>query len=160
MKAEAQKEHQWLQKMVGEWTYESACPGEPGKEPMKFTGTERVRSMGGLWVVAEGQGAMPDGEMGYMMLTVGYDPKKQKYVGTWVGSMMTNMWVYEGSLDATGNVLTLDTDGPSFTDATKTTKYQDVITLKGDNERTLTSRAMGDDGKWQQFMVATYRRTK
>ena len=25
MKTEPQKEHQWLQKLVGEWTYESEC---------------------------------------------------------------------------------------------------------------------------------------
>ena len=37
--------------------------------------------------------------------------------------MMTNLWVYEGELDAAGKVLTLDADGPSVADQTKTAKY-------------------------------------
>ncbi len=31
MKTEPQKEHLWLQKLVGEWTYESECVMEPAK---------------------------------------------------------------------------------------------------------------------------------
>jgi len=31
MKLEPQKEHEWLQRLVGEWTYESECSMEPGK---------------------------------------------------------------------------------------------------------------------------------
>ncbi len=48
MKIEPQKEHQWLQKLVGEWAYESECSMEPGKPPERFAGSERVRSLGGL----------------------------------------------------------------------------------------------------------------
>jgi hypothetical protein len=51
MKTERQKEHQWLQRLVGEWTYESECLMEPGKPPEKFEGSESVRSLGGLWVL-------------------------------------------------------------------------------------------------------------
>jgi Protein of unknown function (DUF1579) len=42
MKTEPQKEHQWLQRLVGEWTYESECSMEPGKPPEKFEGSESV----------------------------------------------------------------------------------------------------------------------
>ena len=59
MKTEPQKEHQWLQKLVGEWTYEGEATMEPGEPPAKMTGTESVRSLGGLWILAEGQGEMP-----------------------------------------------------------------------------------------------------
>ncbi len=158
MQVEVQKEHQWLRKLVGEWTYESDCPGEPGQPPTKFNGTESVRMVGDIWAVGEGRCPMPGGGEGKMVLTVGYDPQKKKYVGTWFGSMMTNLWVYEGSVDASGMKLTLDTEGPNFTEPGKTSKYQDIIEFKSDNERTLTSRTLGDDGKWVQFMQATYRR--
>ncbi|MGH8526826.1 MAG: DUF1579 family protein, partial [Gammaproteobacteria bacterium] len=43
MKVEPQKEHQWLQKLVGEWTFESDCGMGPGKPNEKFKGTESVR---------------------------------------------------------------------------------------------------------------------
>ena len=61
MKIEPQKEHQWLQKLVGEWTFESDCGMGPGKPNEKFKGTESVRSLDGLWILAEGQGEMPGG---------------------------------------------------------------------------------------------------
>lgn len=61
MKVEIQKEHEWLQKLVGDWTYESEMPMEPGAAPTKFTGTETVRSIGGIWILAEGKGEMPGG---------------------------------------------------------------------------------------------------
>jgi Protein of unknown function (DUF1579) len=89
-----------------------------------------------------------------MMITLGFDPDRKRFIGTMVGSMMTNMWVYEGELDASGNVLTLNTTGPAFDGSGKTAKYQDVITVKDADNRTLTSRVHGDDGKWTDFMSA------
>lgn len=164
MEATTQKEHEWLHKLIGEWTSEMACAAEPGKPAEPHRGTERVRSLGGLWVLAEGQGEMPGGGKSSMLMTLGYDPARQRFVGTWIGSMMTHMWVYEGTLDSDRRVLTLDTEGPAF-DATgastgKLAKYQDVIELVSDDERRLTSRTQGEDGQWQQFMSATYRRRK
>ena len=39
-------------------------------------------------------------------------------------------------------------------------KYQDVIEFKSDDHRVLTSRTLGDDGQWREFMTAHYRRKK
>lgn len=151
-----QKEHEWLQRLVGEWSYEA-----PGMEPgSKHVGTETVRSVGGLWVIAEGHGSMPDGGPSIAMLTLGYDPQKKRFVGTWLGSMMTHLWVYEGSLDASGEALRLETEGPSFTSEGKMARYKEVMEFKGDDERVFSSSYLGDDGDWHQFMATRYRRTK
>ncbi len=48
MNTEPQKEHEWLQQLLGEWTYESECMTEPGKPPEKFQGSEHVRALGDL----------------------------------------------------------------------------------------------------------------
>lgn len=160
MHAKPQKEHEWLQKLVGEWTMESECAGEPGKPTEKYRATEKVRSIGGLWIVGEGQGDMPGGGTANMMITLGFDPNRNRFVGTWLGSMMTHLWIYEGQLDPSGRVLTLNAEGPSFADPTKLAKYQDVIEIVNNDHRTLTSRFLGDDGKWTQFMQAHYRRAK
>lgn len=160
MDAEPTKEHAWLQKLVGEWDSEADCAAENG-EPMKSKGTETVRSMGGLWIVGEGQGLMPDGDPATMLLTVGYDPQKKRFIGSWAGSMMTHMWIYEGELDEGQKVLTLNTTGPKFGgEPGATAAYQDIITVISDDHRTLTSRMQGDDGSWTQFMEAHYRRRK
>lgn len=159
MKAEPQKEHQWLERMVGEWTYESEAPMGPDQPTSKYTGTESVRSLGGVWVLCEGTSAGPDGETGTTVMTLGYDPAKKRYVGTFIGSMMTYLWLYEGELDSEGKVLTLDAEGPSFTAEGKMAKYKDRIEFKSDDHRVLTSAFLGDDGEWHHFMTAHYRRT-
>ena len=160
MHAEPQKEHHWLQKLVGEWTFEGEAMMGPDQPPAKSTGTESVRSVGGLWVVAEGQGDMPGGGAATMMMTLGYDPQKQRYVGTWIGSMMTHLWVYDGALDAAERVLTLEAEGPSMAAEGQMAKYKDVIEFKSDDQRVLTSHVLGDDGQWTHFMTANYHRTR
>lgn len=158
--AAPQKEHQWLQKLVGEWTSEADATMEPGKPPEKFRGTESVRSLGGLWILAEGQCEMPGGGAGTTMMTLGYDPQKKRHLGTFIGSMMTHLWVYDGALDAAERVLTLEAEGPSMAAEGKMGKYRDVIEFKSDDHRVLTSHMLGDDGKWHEFMTASYRRKK
>ena len=160
MKTEVLKEHEWLQKLVGRWTSEAEMAMGPGKPSEKSRGSETVRSLGGLWVLAEGEGEMPGGGNATMLMTLGYDPKRKRYVGTWVGSMMTHMWIYDGSLDTARKVLTLESDGPSFAGEGKMAKYRDVIELESDDLRTLTSHVLGDNGEWSRFMTATYRRQK
>jgi hypothetical protein len=160
MQTEPQQEHQWLQQLVGEWTYETEATMEPGQPPLKCEGSERVRSLGGIWILTEGQGQMPDGTPATAVLTLGYDPQKQRYVGTWIGSMMTHLWAYEGTLDATGRVLTLAAEGPNMITAGQMAQYKDVIEIKSDDHRVLTSHMLGDDGAWHGFMVAKYRRMK
>ena len=158
MNTEPQKEHQWLQKFLGEWTSEAEATMDPGKPPEIFKGTESVRSLGGLWIVAEGQGEMPGAGTVVTIMTLGYDPQKKRYTGTWIGSMMNHLWVYDGGLDAAERVLTLDTEGPGMTDQSKTDRYRDVIEFKSGDHRVLTSHHLGDDGTWRPFMTAHYRR--
>jgi len=158
MHVQPQKEHEWLQQLVGEWTYEHECIMGPDQPPVKVKGTDKVRSLGGLWVLCEGQGEMPGGGIGVTLLTLGYDPARKKFVGSFIGSMMTNLWVYEGELDQAGKVLTLDTEGPSFAQEGKLTKYHDIIEIVAPDHRTLTSECLTEDGKWLRFMTAHYRK--
>ena len=160
MKAEPQKEHQWLQQLVGEWTSEADCSMGPGQPSTKSYGTERVRMVGGVWMVGEGQGEMPGGGTADMIMTLGYDPQKKKYLGTWIGSMMTHMWHYDGEMDATGRILTLSAEGPSMAGDGTMAQYQDIIEIKSKDHRTLSSRVLGPDGTWNHFMTAHYRRKK
>ena len=157
--AAPEEEHRWLQKLVGEWTYEVEATMESG-EVTRSTGTESVRSIGGLWFLAEGQGEMPGGTPATTLMTLGYDSQKGRYVGSWIGSMMTHMWAYDGELDPETCVLTLNAEGPSMTGDGTTAQYQDLIEFKSDDYRTLSSRMQDADGKWHPFMTAHYRRKR
>lgn len=158
MNAEPQTEHEWLQQLVGEWQAEMTCSMGPDQPPSTSTGTETVRSLGGLWTLGEGQGSCPDGTPVASVMTLGFDPAKGRFVGSFIASMMSMMWLYEGSLDAEGKSLVLDTEGPSMTGDGSMAKYQDVITFLSPDHRTLTSRALGPDGQWNEFVSAHYRR--
>ncbi|MEB3357354.1 MAG: DUF1579 domain-containing protein [Synechococcales bacterium] len=158
MQAQTQKEHDWLQKLVGEWAYETEARMGPNQPPERATGVERVRSLNGLWIVAEGRGEMLGGCPATTIMTLGYDPQKQRYVGTWIGSMMTYLWLYDGEMDTAKQVLTLSSEGPAMNGQGKMAQYRDVITIQSDDCRVLTSHLLGDDGQWHQFMTAHYRR--
>lgn len=159
MNPEPRPEHRWLDRMVGEWRAEAECAMGPGQPSAKVEALESVRSVGGLWVVAEGRGEMPGGSgPSTTVMTLGYDPQKARFVGTFIGSMMTVLWVYEGTLDAAGRVLTLDTVGPDFAAPGRMARYQDVIEFEGDHHRAMTSRMLGEDGAWHEVMRAQYRR--
>jgi Protein of unknown function (DUF1579) len=155
MKTEPQSEHKWLDKLVGEWTV--TMDGADASHP---AWTESVRSLQGLWVVAEGRGEMPGGGAATTIMTLGYDRAKQRYVGTFVGSMMDCLWVYEGVLDEGGKSLTLDTVGPDFGGEGKLVRYQDTVSFQDDDHRELSSRMLGDDGVWKTVMTARYSRRR
>ena len=155
---EQQQEHKWLQQMAGNWTYESEILMGPDKPPMKSSGTESVRAIGDFWILAEGQGTMPDGKPATMVITAGYDSDLKKFVATWFGSMMTKLWVYECSKE--GNTLNMDAEGPSMTGDGTTALYRDSMEIVDADNRTFRSQMRNPDGSWMQFLTMQYRRVK
>jgi hypothetical protein len=158
MQEQALAEHQWLRRLRGEWSYESTALMGNFNAPEKVSGVESVRSLGDLWVVAGGHGGLPGGGEASTVMTLGFDPLKKRYVGTWVGSMMTWLWAYDGTLDAGGQVLTLNTEGPSLDNTSTLCHYRDVIEWLDDDHRVLTSHALRD-GRWTAMMISHYHRT-
>ena len=152
-----QKEHEWLKQLEGEWVTECEASMAPGQPPVKCQGTEVVRSLGGFWTLGE----MKADFMGTPftgLMTLGYDTKSKKYFGSWVCSMDGHLWKYEGTVDASGKVLTLNTEGPDMSAPGKLAKMKDVIEIKDKDHRVLTSSMQGPDGKWVQFMTMHARR--
>lgn len=152
-----EKEHQWLQQFVGEWDTDSEGSMGPDQPPMKSSGTTRTRMLGEIWIVSEIQVEMQGSKM-HAVQTVGYDPVRKKYVGTWIDSMINHMWKYEGTVDAAGTRLTLEADGPDFVVANKTTRYRDAYEFKTKDHIVATSSLLTDDGKWVTFATGNYRR--
>jgi hypothetical protein len=154
--AEPQEEHRWLEQLLGEWRVTS--PDLVGNASSDQAWVENVRSLQGLWVVCEGRGTMPDGNTGQTLMTLGFNPLTRRYIGSWAGSMMTHMWVYDGELEDDGRTLALNCEGPDFENPGRTARYQDRITLIDADHRTLTARVQTEDGAWKDIMKADYRR--
>lgn len=151
-----QAEHEWLQKFVGEWRYESGAVSPTG-EVFKVTGTMSVRSIGGFFIQGESLGEMPGGGGDCLsFITLGFDPQQGKYVGTWFGSMMTKLWVYDATRE--GDTLILASEGPSFTTPGATAMYHDIVELVSDDHHTLTAKFQNEDGTWTEMMKTDYYR--
>jgi Protein of unknown function (DUF1579) len=155
--AKPQAEHDWLQKLLGSWTYRGEAVMQPGEAPTVWGGSETVRTIGGLWFLCEAQGEVPGGDPTTTLMTLGYDPAKKAYVGTFIGSMMTHLWSYSGGeVNAEGTVLSLYAEGPGMTPEAGTTRYRDSIEFVSDTHRILASSTQGPDGQWIPFMSALY----
>ncbi|MBX9699698.1 MAG: DUF1579 family protein [Acetobacteraceae bacterium] len=151
-------QHGWLTRLLGDWRYESECEGPPGAPPMRATGVERVRMLGGFWCIGESEGTCPGtGGPVRMVITMGCDPATGRFRGTFVGSMMAAMFVYDGTLDESATTVVLDTEGPAF-DGPGTARYRDSVTMQGDATRLLASEVQRPDGSWHRFMTGRYER--
>jgi len=62
--------------------------------PRRPKAIEVVQSLGGLWIVAKGEGEIPDGGTGNTIMTLGYDPRTTA-IGTFIGSMMMHLWILQ-----------------------------------------------------------------
>lgn len=151
-------EHAWLLRLVGEWDFESECFMGADQPPLKSTGTQSTKPLGGFWTLGEMVNPGPDGQLARSLFTLGFDPAKQRFVGTFVTSCMSHLWPYVGQLDGAGNVLTLDSEGPSFAGDGTMAKYQDIFEILDKDHYLLTSRMQNADGSWTQFMTAKYNR--
>jgi hypothetical protein len=154
-----QKEHQWLEQLAGEWTSVMEATMGPDQPPMKSEGTQSAKMIGGRWLAATGQGEMM-GEPVTSVLTLGFDPAKGKYVGTFIASCTNDLWTYEGKVSDDGKKLVLDTEGPNMMTPGTTSKYQETIEIKDKDHYVFTSSIEGPDGKMIKFMTADYTRKK
>jgi hypothetical protein len=157
---EPQEEHNWLLQMAGEWSTETEIFQEPDQPPLRSMGTETVRAIGSFWILAENTGTLMDQPFTGIM-ALGYDAAKQRYIGTWIDSMNSHLWLYEGTLDAARNRLTLQAEGPSPHNPRTFAKFRETIELKTPNHRVFTSAMQSDNNKdWITTMTIQYRRRK
>ncbi len=155
---EASEQHRWLQQLVGEWDVTCEMPAE-GDEPILMLATESVRAVGDLWVQAEGSADM-DGTPFTSFMTLGYDPSSGDFVGTWIDSVQTTLWIYRGWLDEAGTTLVLEAEGPTFDGSGGTTIYRDSITVETPDRKVLTSAMRNPDGTFTPFMRSVYERAR
>ena len=150
-------EHEWLQQYVGEWEVTSETKMEPGAEPTGMNSTESVRPIGPLWVVGEGS-AESNGVAFSSVLTLGYDPGGESFVGTWIDSATPYLWTFSGQLDDAKKVLTLETEGPRWGVIGTSAKYRERHEFIDTDHRTTASSIQNEDGSWFTFLRTDCRR--
>ena len=153
------EQHAWLRQLEGEWTAELESPGSPDAPATTKSGVERVRAIGELWTVSEINVATDDVPL-IGVQTLGFDPKRAKFVGTWIDASSSHLWVYEGTLDAGGTKLTLEAEGPDLATPDRLARYRDVIEVKDADRRVVTSSIQRDDGAWNLCATIRYQRRK
>lgn len=153
------KEHEFLKQFEGDWDFDSEGMMVEGQPPLECTGEMHGKMLGGFWIVSQSTTNSP-GQSVNAIQTIGYDPEKKKYIGTWIDSMMGHMWKYEGEVDAGGKKLVLEADGPNFTTPGKTSRFRDAYEFKTKDHILVTSSMQDDNGEWIPFMTGNFRRKK
>ena len=152
------KQHELLKKFEGQWTTTGKAAATEGQPAVETKGSIKSRMLGKFWVVSDMSAEM-SGTKFQALQTIGYDPQKQQYTGTWVDSMMNHMWHYEGRYEESANRLILEAEGPSFDAPGKTAKYRDIYEFKSPGHIVTKSEVRQGD-KWITFMTGEAKRTK
>ncbi len=150
-----QAEHAWLDQFVGTWNFVNECEMGDGKTNQTM-GTAICRSLGGAWLVVENFWEGPEGTTASTLTTLGFDPAQNRYVGSFVGSMMAYIWPYLGSLED-GKRLPLYSEGPKF-DGSGRCAYRDTYLAVDGDTWVFTGELQNDDGQWVQFMTQKHTR--
>jgi hypothetical protein len=98
--------HKMLAKLEGTWTTKTKSWMEPDKPPMESTGRcEQKMLLGGRYLKQEYTGEMMGSPFAGINL-LGYDNHTKKYVSTWIDSMSTGIYYFEGTAGADSKTIT------------------------------------------------------
>lgn len=159
MYGKPQAEHEWLNQLVGEWAVEGDCIMGPDQPPNHSTSTLSCRSLEDMWLICEGVGHAPETGTWKTVMTLGYDTETKQYTGSFIATMMSKLWLYNGYVDESGKKLVLNSEGPAM-DGNGTKKYQDIIELDSEDHWLFTSQMQNADGSWFQLMTSHHNRKK
>ena len=149
--------HTLLSKMEGEWHVRSTCWMEPGS-PVESSGTSVQKMiLDGRFLQQEFSGEMmgsPFSGVGYL----GYDNHKGKYVSTWMDTMGTGIYYFEGTASGDGRTInqTCNYDDP----VQGPVKWRSVTRLVDDDTLEFEMYTTNAGGKEEKMAEMTYTRGK
>ena len=153
------KEHDFLKRFEGTWNLVAKFQPAPGAAVCEGRGEERnVLGCGGLWLIIDSKSEMMGAPFhGHALM--GYDTDKKKYVGVFVDNTSSSLFLFEGTLDASGKVCTTSGEGKDPMTG-KMVRYTLVYETKDADTNQLTFKIPGPDGKEFSMGVITYTRKK
>ena len=101
-------EHKVLKQEVGTWKAKMKIWMPGSDQPLLAEGLEVNEMFGSFWVISKFEADMM-GQAFKGRATLGYDPVKKKYVGTWFDNMNAHMTFMEGTYDEATKTMTFAT---------------------------------------------------
>jgi hypothetical protein len=150
--------HKLLASMAGSWNTRGRCWMEPGKPPVESNGTsEQKMLLDGRFLQQEFTGDMMGSPFTGIGVT-GYDNHTGKYVSTWMDTMGTAIYFFEGTASADGRTITQTgryddpIQGPM--------EWRSVTRVIDDNTLEFEMYGTGKSGKEEKMMESTYTRRR
>lgn len=137
----------WLRQYIGEWETEVDVMMGPGEPHVKSSGSEKTRLLGDYWIVMESKSDIK-GSASESLLTLGYDDARKKFVSSWVDTGTSMLWTFEGKLDPSGRILTMESEGGGIHILGKKPRFKEVTEFKTADHRVYTLSMRQDKGDW------------
>lgn len=153
---QASPQHTQLAQLVGVWDAAVEYVDVRTGKPARATGTSVQRQpLGSFWLVNNFEASLM-GAPFRCMRTTGYDPVKEKLVGTWIDSMTPGMTVLEGSWDKRHKVMTLA--GAGMDRRGRAAKVRLVTSILSDDQHVSEVFMKAQGGKDTKTMTITFTR--
>jgi len=148
--------HKMLARLAGNWTTKTRAWMEPDKPPMEGTGTcEQKMLLGGRYLQQEYTGEMGGSPFTGINL-IGYDNHTKKYVSTWIDSMSTGIYFFEGTASPDDKTITQES---SYDDPVRgPTVWRSVTRIVSDNTLEYEMFLTPKGGKEEKMMEMTVSR--
>lgn len=144
-------EHRKLHGLVGDWMATSEFTAEADEAMATGQASVSIHPIGEHWISADFAGTHAGAEY-RGVLTLGFDSRKQSYVGTYVDDTCNHLWVYEGSMNADNTILTLYAEAPVVAEVEGTVWVREVYDLQ-QGDRVEVRSYTQDRGTWDLYQT-------
>jgi hypothetical protein len=150
--------HKLLGRLAGSWTTQTRSFMEADKPPMESTGTcQQKMLLDGRYLQQEYASEMMGSPFTGINL-LGYDNHTKKYVSTWIDSMSTGIYYFEGTASEDGNVITQEC---SYDDPVRGSMlWRSVTRIVDDNTLKYEMFMIPKGGKEEKMMEMTVSRNR
>jgi hypothetical protein len=150
--------HKMLANLAGSWVTKTRAWMDPDKPPMEGTGTcEQKMLLDGRYLQQEYMGEMMGSPFTGINL-IGYDNHAKKVVSTWIDSMSTGIYYFEGTASADGKTLTQES---SYDDPVRGPMvWRSVTRIVDDNTLEYEMYLTPKGGKEEKMMEMTVTRKR
>jgi hypothetical protein len=150
--------HKMLAKLAGTWTTRTRAWMEPDKPPMEGTGAcEQKMLLDGRYLQQEYASEMMGSPFSGINL-IGYDNHTRKYMSTWIDSMSTGIYYFEGTAGADGRTITQES---SYDDPVRGPMvWRSVTRIVDDNTLEYEMVLIPKGGKEEKMMEMTVTRKR